>query len=176
MLILEEASQWPGELLESIYQLCLKLVEINPVFTFMLVCDPDQLPAVNGSPIHLSTAWAKLRVILLQQNQRQSDESCRIRRLVTLGATGEEVSDEIVDFVAGLVSTSASEAASEGEDVLVAAAVNAVADQHNAACLRRLNPAAPTLYEAKDIVNGVDKSLLGSTGLKETVCLHVQGS
>lgn len=47
------------------------------------------------------------RVILLRQNQWQSSETCHIRRLVTLGATGEEASNEIVDFVAGLVHTRA---------------------------------------------------------------------
>lgn len=148
VLILEEASQWPGELLESMYELCLKLVEINPVFMFMMVCDPDQLPAVNGSPIHLSTASS----FCGRTNGRAARPVISAALLLSVRLERRQAT-RLWTLSRGLCTRGL------GEDVLVAAAVNLVADKHNAACLLRLNPATPTMYEAKDVVEGVDKTL-----------------
>lgn len=176
LLILEEASQWPSEYMDLLYALHLKVVEINPCFTMALVLDPDQLPPVTGSPIYRSEAWAKLRVVMLKENQRQVSENCPLRRLILEGATGEAASPESVAFVASLVDIT-SLATSRGagdttmEPVLVVAAVNDVADEHNARCLRRLPAGNPTVYEAVDAVeDDVSKHLLKFTGLKERVC------
>lgn len=176
LLILEEASQWPSEYMDPLYALHSKVVEINPCFTMMVVLDPDQLPPVNGSAIYTSEAWAKLRVVMLKENQRQVSENCPLRRLILEGATGEAASPESVAFVVSLVDTTPLPASPGAGDttmkpVLVVAALNEVADQHNACCLRRLHAGDPTVYEAMDdVADDVSKHLLKFTGLKERVC------
>lgn len=163
-----------ASLADHMCKLNMELVKLNPLHTLIVVCDPDQLQPVQGKPFTSCQYWSDFCVIKLGQNHRQA-ASDPLNTLIADMASCRDVSPSR-EWLSGLIHIPGlTEDSVPPEEVMVAAAVRRIADDHNTACIEKL-PGAPHTYLATDVVSDpAEQGLLDLTGFQEEVILRYMG-